>query len=89
MFSNVVNGDEHRTYYNIFLDCVTVGGGKIGSSCVFPFSWQGMIYNGCTTWNGMSPWCSTLVDDDGIHVGGGGYWGYCGSHCKIHTGRIT
>ena len=22
-------------------------------------------------------WCSTKVDDSGVHIGGKGYWGYC------------
>merc|ERR1712130_433933 len=37
---------------------------------------------GCTTIDGdPNPWCSTLVDENGVHVNGGGHWEYCGSEC--------
>ena len=29
------------------------------------------------------PWCSTLVDDSGHHVGGQSKWGNCGPDCPI------
>ena len=29
----------------------------------------------------VKPWCSTMVDDNGVHVGGQGKWGYCDSKC--------
>ena len=28
-------------------------------------------------------WCSTEVDDDGVHVSGQGKWGICGPGCPI------
>ncbi len=31
----------------------------------------------------MQPWCSTLVDETGHHVGGQGKWGNCGPGCPI------
>ena len=71
-----------------YLGCVTVGGGEIGASCVFPFIFRGVELNGCTTIDGDStPWCATLVDDAGVLASG--YWGYCGPKCKLHTGRIV
>ena len=30
----------------------------------------------------VKPWCSSMVDDNGVHVGGGqGKWGYCDLEC--------
>ena len=28
-----------------------------------------------------APWCSTKVDENGVHKGGQGLWGYCGAGC--------
>ena len=79
-----------------FLDCVTVGscvtveGEDIGANCVFPFILMGVKHYGCTTIDGSElPWCSTLVDDDGVHVGGKGKWGDCGPTCKEHIDGIV
>ena len=42
--------------------CVTVS----GVPCVFPFTWQGVTHNTCTTAGGFSsPWCSTRTDRSG------------------------
>ena len=27
------------------------------------------------------PWCSTKVDDNGVHISGQGKWGYCDPEC--------
>ena len=86
--SKYLGGIMNKAHH--YLGCVTVGGAKIGASCVFPFIFMGVEYNGCTTIDGDStPWCSTLVDDAGVHVRGIGAWGYCGPKCKLHTGRIV
>ena len=29
----------------------------------------------------VKPWCSTKVDDNGVHISGQGKWGYCGQEC--------
>ena len=53
--------------------------------CVFPIQFKGIDHNQCT-WDGDSEdgaWCSTKVDGDGKHIGGGGNWGNCGSKCPI------
>merc|ERR1712243_353491 len=60
--------------------CQTSAGPAVGSQCVFPFSFQGVSYNGCAEWvyggefSGKA-WCSTLVDALGEHVDGAGFWG--------------
>ena len=53
-----------------------MGGGEKGESCVFPFNYNGVEYNGCTTIDADLPWC--FIDETGN-------WGYCGSNCKMHT----
>ena len=63
--------------------CETVSGPKVGAACVFPFTYQGRRYNGCP----VDPedlskrWCSTLVDGNGLHVGGQGEYGHCAPAC--------
>ena len=43
------------------------------------------IINASTAGNAagdITPWCSTLVDDSGTHIGeGAGNWGHCGPDC--------
>ena len=44
----------------------------------------------CTEWiyggeNQGSKWCSTEVDEEGVHVNGEGNYGFCGSECNIDT----
>ena len=66
--------------------CRTVGGPSPGKSCQFPFTFAGERRTGCisdTDPDGRL-WCSTQVDADGQHVGGGGHWGYCPSDCPSH-----
>ena len=47
-------------------------------NCVFPFTFAGRLHTTCTQIDGDGkPWCSTLVDESGVHVGGGGHWEYC------------
>merc|ERR1719186_1199694 len=57
-------------------DCLTIGGAKVGVSCVFPFKTRGITYTECTYAGGYStPWCSTMVDGNGETVLGN--WGDC------------
>ena len=41
-----------------------------------------MTYHECVVDNDGA-WCSTEVDDDGVHVSGQGKWGICGPGCPI------
>jgi len=61
--------------------CQTNGGANSGANCVFPFTFRGVTYDGCTTVADDQLWCSTLTDSDGVHIGGQGNWGYCSSDC--------
>ena len=54
-------------------------GPKTNQSCVYPFIYQGQIYEACT--NTSDPdgklWCSTKTDQDQHHVRNQDQWGYC------------
>ena len=72
----------------ILMNCSTVSDGPNPNElCVFPFKLHGITYNQCTTAgndrNDSNPWCSTLVDDSGEHIGEGDNWGNCGPNCPI------
>ena len=67
--------------------CHTVG----NKPCQFPFRYNGVSYSTCTldaADDPSVPWCSTLVDDNGNHVSGGGHYGDCGPKCPF-PGRST
>ena len=54
-----------------------------GVPCVFPFKYQGVRYDHCTSAGhpGNKTWCSTGVDRRGYHLAGKGRWGVCGKNC--------
>ena len=64
--------------------CVTVGGASTGSPCVLPFIYKDKKHTSCTLVDADDgkPWCSTLTDDSGNHVGGQGKWGHCPDSCQ-------
>ena len=68
-------------------ECVTNEGASPNLKCIFPFFYNGKNKTTCT-WDSSEltnnkPWCSTLVDETGNHVGGQGEWGNCGPGCPI------
>jgi len=70
--------------------CVTVSGPSEGQSCVFPFTFQGVTYNGCADWvyggeNSGKTWCSTNTDQSGQHEDGAGHWAICPQSCPQHN----
>ena len=71
---------------NIYLasECHTVGGNHPNVDCVFPFKYGGFTYNNnlCPTVGSADglPWCSTMTDDEGVHLDGN--WGHCSDGCK-------
>ena len=69
--------------------CVTVGGGQRGANCAFPFIYKEREYSGCILVDADDgkPWCSTLTDQDGVHVGGQGKWGHCPASCNNDFGN--
>jgi len=68
--------------------CKTNGGGDAGSNCVFPFTYKENTYSGCILIDADDgiPWCSTLTDGNGQHVGGQGKWGHCPNSCNTDNG---
>ena len=49
--------------------CMTDGGDSPNKPCIFPFTFNGVVYNKCT-WTSAhlaehKPWCSTFVDETG------------------------
>lgn len=66
--------------------CETVDGPKVGQSCVFPFVYQGQIYEKCILKNFNVPWCSTKTDINGEHLKGN--WGICHYECDKEDGMI-
>ena len=53
---------------------------QTNKSCVFPFKRYGVTYYGCAVRSSLPPWCSTEVDENGVHVGQSS-WGECGPDC--------
>ena len=72
----------------VFLDknrCVTISGADPNKTCIFPFKFDGIKYSTCIRIEGFNndPFCSTMVDDAGIHISGQGKWGNCGQNCPM------
>jgi len=70
--------------------CVVEAGPDNGAECVFPFSWGGKTYRGCTPWTYGGTfqgrgWCSTKTNEEGLHVNGEGNYGFCSSDCPLAT----
>merc|ERR1712058_136437 len=45
--------------------CTTIAGPQTNLPCIFPFKYQGVTYNSCTTASLGTPWCSTATYGDG------------------------
>ena len=78
------------TYTNsssTYTNCSTVSGPNPNAQCIFPFKYGGITYHQCTTAGNaagdFTTWCSTLVDESGVHIGGAGNWGNCGPDCHF------
>ena len=85
----------HKIYNNFIIFhysvCKTKDGPTAGGkACVFPFSFDGVTYNGCPSWpaDASETWCSTKVDTAGNHVTGGGNFGFCSADCPSNTGSL-
>ena len=52
-----------------------------GASCIFPFIHKGKPYNGCVPDQGACHWCSTKIDNNGVHINGKGFYGCCNNVC--------
>ena len=69
------------------LNCSTINGTNPDALCIFPFKHNGVTYRQCTidgnAEGDITPWCSTLVDESGVHVGEAGNRGICGPDCRV------
>eukprot|EP00747_Dinoflagellata_sp_TGD_P209538 gnl/TRDRNA2_/TRDRNA2_82923_c1_seq1.p1 gnl/TRDRNA2_/TRDRNA2_82923_c1~~gnl/TRDRNA2_/TRDRNA2_82923_c1_seq1.p1 ORF type:complete len:266 (+),score=22.55 gnl/TRDRNA2_/TRDRNA2_82923_c1_seq1:367-1164(+) len=58
--------------------------------CVFPFAYNGVIYNGCTMAEYTSAWCATAQAVDGmasVDRGSPDGWAICGPQCPESNGQ--
>ena len=67
------------------MDCKTTSGeyGTTKVPCIFPFKYNGITYNACTTDQtnpGDPAWCATEVDEMGLEVKD--KYGYCEEKCQ-------
>jgi len=73
--------------------CMASGGPGKGLPCIFPFKYNDVEYNVCTNANkhvtNNKPWCSTLVDGEGNHIGGKGAWGNCDESCPLQKSEFN
>merc|ERR1712106_168968 len=51
--------------------------------CVFPFTYLGSTYSGCTSVSDPDRklWCATKVDENGSYINKTKQWGYCSTDC--------
>ena len=71
--------------------CITESGASPNLPCIFPFQFNGVIRTTCI-WDQAhltehKPWCSTLVDENGHHIGSQNNWGNCGPDCPISPNK--
>ena len=54
------------------------------NNCVIPFIYEGLIRTSCITDNDPDGrfWCSTQTYENGTHIRGKGFWGYCNDQCN-------
>eukprot|EP01084_Bolivina_argentea_P211580 359896_1 len=60
------------TMIKITLSQSTCGGNAANATCVFPFIWDGVSFDQCTTYGRERAWCSTTSN-----YGTDKKWGYC------------
>ena len=63
---------------------------KDGKKCQLPFIYQGEKHEVYPQdpHDPNETWCSTLINVDGEHIGGGGHYGFCGDSCPKKIGSI-
>lgn len=77
--ATVANGETDTVHYTTEGTC---GGNSEGAVCQFPFEYEGVVYNECTTEGHDQPWCYTDKAD--------GKWGNCNcSECKYTKGKFA
>ena len=86
-YNDYQDADCGNANEEILLNCSTESGPNPNATCIFPFKFKNFTYHQCTTADNaegdITPWCSTLIDDSGEHIGDAGNWGYCGPNCSL------
>ena len=90
---NVLNYIRIFIYYrlNSRPQCKTVSGPRVGSVCVFPFTFYNLTFTECTDfWHAPGGgdtlyWCATSSNPETDN------WGFCGQHCSnsSHLNTVT
>ena len=64
---------------------------KDGKKCQLPFIYRGEKHEACPQdpHDPNETWCSTLINVNGEHIGGGGHYGFCGDSCPKIIGSMT
>ena len=61
--------------------------------CIFPWTdhWHGLNHEGCANPDDDAGglWCPTKLNNEGVYIGGSGFWGYCSDSCLGITTTIT
>jgi len=74
--------------------CLTESGPSKNTPCVLPFSFQGRTHTTCAPWTFGGEhegklWCSTKTSPLGVHVEGGGHYGFCSEGCGPNHAEIN
>ena len=62
------------------LECITVDGNEVDTTCKFPFRYKGYEYETCIMNDADFLWCYTELYSNGVGVRG--KWGNCGPNCE-------
>ena len=79
--------------YNSIAICKTISGKSTGKECVFPFKFNGKIYNYCI--KSQNPkytnklWCPTKLNEKGSGMYSQTHWGWCSSKCPNEESLLT
>jgi len=68
-------------------ECKTNGGKLRSKPCVFPFTYRGTKYTGCTKAGHNKYWCSVKTNPHGEYIMG--YWGECPESCPKQPDCVT
>jgi len=63
--------------------CLTTDEYDKNNKCIFPFTYNNVIYNKCIYNGFLKPWCSTKTDNFGNHIVNKKYWGFCNKYCPV------
>ena len=72
-FSEILHNSRNCTLSDT--NCTTMSGPDPNALCIFPFEYNGEIFNECTDKEHDQMWCHTSED-----------WGNCGPDCTFSSG---